>query len=50
LRRQLLKDKLAALQQYEEHKNGALPTIHVSLGQLVASRPPVRPGTHASGD
>ena len=50
LRRQMLKEKLASLEQHQEHADGVLPTIHVSLGQLAASRPPVRPGTHASGD
>jgi hypothetical protein len=50
LRRQLLKDKLASIEQHQEHADGVLPTIHVSLGQLAASRPPVRPGSHASGD
>jgi hypothetical protein len=48
LRRELLRDKLAAMQQHDEHPDGVLPTIHVSLGQLAASRPPQRP--HASGD
>ena len=50
LRRQLLKEKLASMAQHSEHADGVLPTIHVSLGQLAASRPPVRPGSHASGD
>ena len=48
LRRELLRDKLAAMQQHDEHPDGVLPTIHVSLGQLAASRPAPRP--HASGD
>ncbi|MBM3810990.1 MAG: CoA activase [Acidimicrobiia bacterium] len=46
LRRQLLKEKLAALQQHDEHPDGALPQIHVTIGALVASRPP----QHAAGD
>ncbi len=50
IRRQLLKEKLASMEQQKEHADGVLPTIHVSLGQLAASRPPVRPGSHASGD
>ena len=50
LRRQMLKEKLASMEQQHENPGGVLPTIHVSLGQLAASRPPVRPGTHASGD
>ena len=37
LRRELLRDKLAAMQQHDEHPDGALPTIHVSLGQLAAA-------------
>jgi predicted CoA-substrate-specific enzyme activase len=48
LRRQLLKERLAELQR-EEHPEGALPQIHVSLGQLAASRP-TQPPVHASGD
>jgi predicted CoA-substrate-specific enzyme activase len=47
LRSQLLKERLAALQK-EEHPDGALPTIHVSLGQLAASNS--RPPMSASGD
>jgi xylose isomerase len=47
LRRQLLKEKLASLQQ-EEYAAGAMPTIHVSVGALAASQP--RPPAHASGD
>jgi predicted CoA-substrate-specific enzyme activase len=39
LRRQLLKEKLAEMQK-EEHPDGALPQIHVSVGALAASRPP----------
>jgi predicted CoA-substrate-specific enzyme activase len=50
LRRQLLKEKLDRLHSDEAVKNsldqGAMPQIHVSLGQL--SKPPQRP--HASGD
>ncbi|MBL8234142.1 MAG: CoA activase, partial [Bryobacterales bacterium] len=50
LRRQLLKEKLDRLHTDEAVKNsldqGAMPQIHVSLGQL--SKPPQRP--HASGD
>lgn len=52
LRRQLLKEKLEKLHTDEAVRQsieqGTLPTIHVSLGQLAASKPPVRP--HASGD
>jgi predicted CoA-substrate-specific enzyme activase len=47
LRRQLLKEKLAAMQQ-PEHP-GALPQIHVTIGALAASPPPA-PTHHASGD
>jgi hypothetical protein len=39
LRREMLKQRLDALRQHEEHPDGALPTIHVSLGQLAASNP-----------
>jgi len=46
LRRQMLKERLAGLQQ-EEHPDGALPRIHVSVGALAASRPPAQ---HATGD
>jgi predicted CoA-substrate-specific enzyme activase len=49
LRRQLLKEKLAAIQQQEEHPGGALPQIHVTIGALAASRPPAATH-HASGD
>jgi len=38
LRRQLLNERLSHLQR-EEHPDGALPQIHVSVGQLAASRP-----------
>ncbi|MBI3209594.1 MAG: CoA activase [Candidatus Solibacter usitatus] len=52
LRRQLLKEKLGKLHTDEAVMNsmdqGVIPQIHVSLGQLAASRPPQRP--HASGD
>ena len=48
LRRQLLKERLAELQQ-QEHPDGALPQIHVSVGALAASRPQAR-SVHASGD
>jgi predicted CoA-substrate-specific enzyme activase len=48
LRRELLKERLAAMPQHEEHKDGTLPTIHVSLGQLAASNPANRP--RVSGD
>ncbi len=50
VRRQLLKEKLASMEQHKEHADGVLPTIHVSLGKLAASRPPARPVSHASGD
>jgi len=50
LRREMLRDRLAAMQQHEEHPEGALPTIHVSLGQLAASQPPPQQRTHAAGD
>lgn len=50
LRRQLLKEKLDRLHTDEAVRNsldqGAMPQIHVSLGQL--SKPPQRP--HANGD
>jgi predicted CoA-substrate-specific enzyme activase len=36
LRRELLKERLAAIQR-AEHPGGALPQIHVSVGQLAAS-------------
>ncbi|MFN7922816.1 MAG: BadF/BadG/BcrA/BcrD ATPase family protein [Bryobacteraceae bacterium] len=49
LRNQLLKERLAKIAQHDEHPDGALPTIHVSLGQLAASRPQVPPA-HAGGD
>jgi predicted CoA-substrate-specific enzyme activase len=48
LRRELLRERLAAVQQQEEHPDGALPQIHVSVGQLAASAPMARP--HAHGD
>jgi predicted nucleotide-binding protein (sugar kinase/HSP70/actin superfamily) len=48
LRRDILKERLAAMPQHEEHKDGTLPTIHVSLGQLAASNPANRP--RVSGD
>ncbi len=52
LRRDLLKQKLAALHSDEAIKDsldqGAMPQIHVSVGQLAASRPPVQP--RVSGD
>ncbi|MCC6585871.1 MAG: CoA activase [Bryobacterales bacterium] len=48
LRRELLKEKLAAMQQ-PEYEGGAMPQIHVSVGALAASQP--RPRVrHASGD
>jgi predicted nucleotide-binding protein (sugar kinase/HSP70/actin superfamily) len=48
LRREMLKERLASIEQHEEHKDGTLPTIHVTIGQLAASNPP--PRLHASGD
>ncbi|MFN7932684.1 MAG: BadF/BadG/BcrA/BcrD ATPase family protein [Bryobacteraceae bacterium] len=53
LRRQLLKEKLEKLNHPDEAvKNsldtGAMPTIHVSIGQLAASKPPQQP--HVGGD
>jgi predicted CoA-substrate-specific enzyme activase len=50
LRAQFLKERLSAIQQLEEHPGGALPTIHVSIGQLAASNPTARAPQHASGD
>jgi len=49
LRRELLREKLARMQEREEHPDGSLPTIHVSLGALASSRPSA-PVSHASGD
>jgi len=48
LRRQLLKERLAEFQLVDEHPEGVLPQIHVSVAALAASRP--RPVQHASGD
>ncbi|MCZ2151661.1 MAG: acyl-CoA dehydratase activase-related protein [Bryobacterales bacterium] len=52
LRRQLLKEKLEKLHSDEAVRNsldqGTIPTIHVSVGQLAASRPPRQP--RVSGD
>ncbi len=52
LRRQLLKEKLEKMHTDEQVKNsldqGAMPQIHVSIGQLAASRPPQQP--RVSGD
>ncbi len=52
LRNQLLKEKLAAMHTDDQVVNslnqGAMPQIHVSVGQLAASNPAHRP--HASGD
>jgi predicted nucleotide-binding protein (sugar kinase/HSP70/actin superfamily) len=52
LRRQLLKEKLEKLHSDEAVKismdQGVIPTIHVSLGQLAASKPPQQP--RVSGD
>jgi predicted CoA-substrate-specific enzyme activase len=50
LRAQLLKERLSAIRQMDEHPGGALPTIHVSIGQLAASNPAARALQHASGD
>ncbi|MBL8296171.1 MAG: CoA activase [Bryobacterales bacterium] len=48
LRRQMLKERLSHMQR-EEHSEGVLPTIHVSVGALAASQP--RPPAHRpSGD
>ncbi len=50
LRRQLMKEKLAAsldnLAVENSMEQGSMPRIHVSIGQLTASKPPVRPGAH----
>jgi predicted nucleotide-binding protein (sugar kinase/HSP70/actin superfamily) len=48
LRRQLLKERLAEF-QLEEHPDGALPRIHVSVAALAASTPRAA-AHHASGD
>jgi hypothetical protein len=48
LRRQLLKERLAEF-QLEEHPDGALPQIHVSVAALAASTPRAAVH-HASGD
>ncbi|HUQ91802.1 MAG TPA: BadF/BadG/BcrA/BcrD ATPase family protein, partial [Bryobacteraceae bacterium] len=52
LRRQLLKEKLEKMHTDEAVRHsidqGVIPTIHVSLGQLAASRPPQQP--RVSGD
>ena len=50
LRRQLLREKLDQnVKVNEAFETGALPTIHVSLGALQASRPAPQ-YEHASGD
>ncbi|MBK5295157.1 MAG: CoA activase, partial [Acidobacteriia bacterium] len=49
LRRQMLKERLADLAQHDEHPDGVLPQIHVTLSALAASRP-APPRIHASGD
>ncbi|MEO8661682.1 MAG: BadF/BadG/BcrA/BcrD ATPase family protein [Bryobacteraceae bacterium] len=54
LRLQIMKEKLAALDSDTRIKDsldtGHMPTIHVSLGQLAASRPPAPPVQRVSGD
>jgi predicted CoA-substrate-specific enzyme activase len=54
LRLQMMKEKLAALDGDARVKdsldNGHMPTIHVSLGQLAASRPAGQPLERISGD
>jgi predicted CoA-substrate-specific enzyme activase len=49
LRMQVLKQKLAALDA-AEYEGGAMPRIHVSLGQLAASSPAARHETAVAGD
>ena len=49
LRRQMLKECLASIEQQQEHPGGALPRIDVTIGHLAASRPPA-PVHHATGD
>jgi hypothetical protein len=50
----MMKEKLAALDGDARVKdsldNGHMPTIHVSLGQLAASRPASQPLERVSGD
>lgn len=46
LRRQMLKEKLASMER-AEHPGGALPQIHVTVGQLTASQ---QTRLHVSGD
>ncbi|MBI3681516.1 MAG: CoA activase [Acidobacteria bacterium] len=46
LRRQMLKEKLASMER-AEHPGGALPQIHVTVGQLAASQ---QTRLHVSGD
>jgi hypothetical protein len=46
---QVLKQKLAALDA-AEYEGGAMPRIHVSLGQLAASSPAARHETAVAGD
>ncbi|MEZ5398053.1 MAG: BadF/BadG/BcrA/BcrD ATPase family protein [Bryobacteraceae bacterium] len=48
IRREMLKERLAAIKEQAEYGDGAMPTIHVSVGQLAASNPAHR--SHASGD
>jgi predicted CoA-substrate-specific enzyme activase len=48
LRRELLKERLSSLQNLEEHPDGVLPRIDVTIGALAASNP--QPTHHASGD
>jgi predicted CoA-substrate-specific enzyme activase len=48
LRRQLLKERLAEM-QLDEHPDGALPQIHVSVAALAASTPRAA-AHHATGD
>ncbi len=54
LRLQLMKEKLAALESDHRVKesldNGHMPTIHVTLGQLAASKPAAQPLERVSGD